>query len=105
MMDFGDINLMNKLVIMRIDKNNVCKQQDKECNGINCKSCQFNKQGVEVEQILFRLRKLYIYWLHKLENLPNDVKANSLASETVNYLLEEEKYQKILGEIHYKEEE
>lgn len=96
---------MSKLVIMSIDDKTICQEQDSQCDGINCKTCQFNKQGLETEKLLFRLRKLYIYWLHKLENLPNDVKATSLASETINYLLEEEQYQKVLGETFYKEKE
>ena len=96
---------MKKIVILKTDERTICKQQDKECRGINCKNCQFNKQGLEEDKLIFRLRKLYIYWLHKLKKLPDDVKATSLASETVSYLLDEEKYQKVLGETYCGEKE
>lgn len=96
---------MKKIVILTSNEKTICKQQDAECDGINCRKCQFNKQGLEINRLNIELHRLYLYLLNKFNNLPNDVKATSLASETVDYLLDQEKYQKVLGEVYYKDRE
>lgn len=94
-----------KLTILKNSEKTICKQQDKECNGINCRECQFNKQGTDADKIAFLLRKLYTNILHKTEDMSIDRKATELALATIEFLLTEESYQKLNGEVNYEERE
>ena len=94
-----------KLTILKNNEKTVCKQQDKECNGINCKTCQFNKSGIDSDRLVFLLRKLYSDILEKNKDSSIYITSNELALRTLDFLLSEEHHQGWVSEITFDKRE
>ena len=88
-----------------IEKGTICDQQDEECDGLNCKKCQFIKKGRDVNSLTLQLRKLYLSILNKYSRLNKDDISSALAVETISFLLNEDKKQRNYGKKNFKKRE
>lgn len=91
-----------RLIILKTDDiKTACDQQDSECNGINCKTCQFNKIGIDVEFFKKQIYTSVLDFLNKDQNNIYD-KAQLLTNLFISILNKEESDQSIIGSKIFK---
>ena len=87
-----------RLVILTTDKiQTICDQQDQECQGINCKQCQFNKIGVDIKFLKEQIYKQVLNILEDSKETNNWIKAQKISNGLIDLLLKEESDQAIIG--------
>lgn len=91
-----------KLAILTCDEDSVCDQQDKVCDGINCKTCQFNKYGIGIEYFREQLYKKIRDYLSDNRDKNYLNKANELSQIIIKELIQEEINERIIGEKVFK---
>lgn len=93
-----------KLVILKMNEKSVCDEQDKVCDGLSCKKCQFNKYGVGTNYLQDQLTNVIKDYL--LHNDKNDIyeKSKQISSLVVKFLIDEEVAQKLIGAKVFKKE-
>ena len=81
-----------------------CDKQEDDCQGINCKSCQFNKIGVDVEFLKNKIYMSTLDFLNKSDKSNQDIydKAKGLSELFISILLKEESDQSIIGSKIFK---
>lgn len=92
---------MRIIILKTNDIQTACDVQDNECQGINCKTCQFNKIGIDIE---FFKKQLYTSILDFLNKDKGDIyeKSNKLTDIFINLLLKEESEQFQIGSKIFK---
>lgn len=91
-----------RLIILKTENiQSACDRQDEECQGVNCKNCQFNKIGIDVE---FFKKQLYTSIFDFLNKDKGDIynKTNSLIEIFIQLLLKEESEQFQIGSKIFK---
>ncbi len=92
-----------RLVILTTDKiQTICDQQEQECQGINCKECQFNKIGVDTKFLKEQIYKQVLDILEDSKEIDNWIKAQKISNSLINLLLKEESDQLIIGSKIFK---
>lgn len=95
--------IKQKIVILTCEDSTICEQQDKDCDGINCKTCQFNKIGVGIRYLQEQIYRTILQSLDSLKNSDSITKAEDISYKIINLLLQEENNQKIIGEKIYED--
>ena len=92
---------MRIIILKTNDVQTACDVQDNECQGINCKTCQFNKIGIDIE---FFKKQLYTSIIDFLNKDKGDIydKAQSLTDIFINLLKQEEEDQFKIGSKIFK---
>lgn len=90
-------------MILTCENNTICEQQDKDCDGINCKICQFNKIGVGIRYLQEQIYRTILQSLDSLKNSDSITKAEDISYKIIDLLLQEENNQKIIGEKIYED--
>lgn len=91
-----------KLAILTCDEDSVCDQQDKICDGINCKTCQFNKYGIDIEYFRKQLYTIIRNYLDDNREKDYLSKADDLSHIIIKELIQEESNERIIGEKVFK---
>ena len=88
---------------MTTDKvQNACDQQEQECQGINCRTCQFNKIGVDTKFLKEKIYKGVLKILEEKNSNDNWIKAQKISNCLIDVLLKEESDQSIIGSKIFK---
>lgn len=91
-----------RIIILKTNEiETACDKQENDCQGINCKTCQFNKIGVDVN---FLKDKIYTATRDFLLKSKYDVYDNSkfLSNLFISILLNEEADEQKIGSIIFK---
>ena len=92
-----------RLVILTTDKiQTICDQQEQECQGINCKQCQFNKIGVDTKFLKEKIYKRVLDIFEDSKEIDNWIKAQKISNSLIDLLLKEESDQLIIGSKIFK---
>ena len=93
-----------RLAILTIDDSTVCDQQERECDGISCKICQFNKIGVDVKFLMEMIfRNVRDYLVDDANSRKDAVtKAEDISCNIIQLLLKEEADERVIGEKVFK---
>ena len=78
-----------------------CEKQEEDCQGINCKTCQFNKIGIDIEYFRNNVYVSILDFLNKSNTNIYD-KAEGLTNLFINILLKEESDQSEIGSKIFK---
>ena len=92
-----------RLVILTTDKiQTICDQQEQECQGINCKQCQFNKIGVDTKFLKEKIYKQVLDILEESKQTDNWIKAQKISNSLIDLLLKQVSDQLIIGSKIFK---
>lgn len=86
-----------RIIILKTNEvETACDVQEKDCQGINCKTCQFNKIGVDIEYLKQHIYKNILSYL--MENRIDIYdQAKGLSELVIDILLKEESDQAKIG--------
>ena len=92
-----------RLAILTTNKvQSICDQQEQDCNGVNCKTCQFNKIGVDTKFLKEQIYKEVLKILEEKDANDNWIKAQKISNCLIEILLKEESDQTIIGSKIFK---
>lgn len=88
-----------RIIILKTNKvETACDLQEDNCQGINCKTCQFNKIGVDVEYLKNNIYTSILYFLNSNKDKTNNYdKSEELSKIIIDVLLKEESDQEKIG--------
>lgn len=88
-----------RIIILKTNKvETACDLQEYNCQGINCKTCQFNKIGVDVEYLKNNIYTSILCFLNSnKDKTDNYDKSKELSKIIINVLLKEESDQEKIG--------
>ena len=88
-----------RIIILKTNKvETACDLQEDNCQGINCKTCQFNKIGVDVEYLKNNIYTSILYFLNSnKDKTDNYDKSKELSKIIIDVLLKEESDQEKIG--------
>jgi len=91
-----------RLIILKTNEiETACEKQEEDCQGINCKTCQFNKIGIDIEYFRNNVYVSILDFLNKSNTNIYD-KAEGLTNLFINILLKEESDQSEIGSKIFK---